>query len=571
MKKEKLIDPVKKYWYLFGAYIVMSYILTQVVVDGSSRIAKITDRLFAGETVVLGSMLMPFIWLTLIGTIAAFFKSYLQNTYSVNVQAGIKNMTVKKLVRLQYSYFDTAGTGSIMNKLVSDVYQMESLFSEIIPEFVMAVVAIVTVGAYIFIMDYRLLFVTAICYPMLLWLANVISKKAGKLTGSRRELYDNLENTALDAYNGMIVGRTYNLKEIMNQRINGVVEAILVNEYVRTRVTTISLLIGNIIRWIPLVICYLFALYEVFTGKLTVGALLAFVILLVRIVQPFGEIPGYINSIREQWVSFQRLNQIIAQPDEISGEGVFEETEGEPVIELEDIGFSYNGEHKVFENLNLKIKKGKSIALVGSSGGGKSTIFKILCGFYMPQTGQYKLLGHDYKEWDVKELRSQFALVSQNAYLFPGTIAENVSYGKEGGSYEEIVEACKKANIHDFIMGLSNGYDTCVGERGAKLSGGQRQRISIARAFLKNAPILLLDEPTSAVDVDTERLIKEAIERISQSKTVITIAHRLSTIENADEIFVFDKGRIAEQGNHLELMKAGGVYYGLYEKEGEEV
>ena len=365
MKKETLFDTVKKHWYLFCMYIIMSYIITQVVVDGSNRIAKITDRLFTGEPIVLGSIIVPFLYLTIVGTIAAFIKSYTQNTFSVKVQVGVKTMIIKKLVRMQYGYFDATGTGSIMNKVVSDVYQIEALFSGVIPEFMMGIVTIVTVGIYICIMDYRLFLVTIVCYPLLLWIANVLSKKMGKLTGNRRELYDNLQNTALDTYNGMIVGRTYNLNHIMKKRVDNVVEAILANEYIRTRISSISLVLGNIIRWIPMVICYLFALYEVFSNKISVGSLLAFAILLDRIVHPFGEIPGYINAIREQWVSFKRLDEIIAKPEEESGEGEFVSTKDEPIIKLEHIDFSYQVDHQIFNDLNLTIQKGKHTAFVG--------------------------------------------------------------------------------------------------------------------------------------------------------------------------------------------------------------
>ncbi|MDE6700344.1 MAG: ATP-binding cassette domain-containing protein, partial [Acetatifactor sp.] len=185
-----------------------------------------------------------------------------------------------------------------------------------------------------------------------------------------------------------------------------------------------------------------------------------------------------------------------------------------------------------------------NIAFVGRSGSGKSTVMKLLCGFYYPQKGSYRIYGHDFHEWNLQALRSNIGLVSQNVFLFPGTVAENISYGKPGASREEIIDACRKAGAHDFIMRLPMGYETEVGERGAKLSGGQKQRLSIARAFLKDAPILLLDEPTSAVDVETEAGIQEALRKILENRTVITIAHRLSTIEDADEIYEFDNGEI---------------------------
>ncbi|MBQ4284297.1 MAG: ATP-binding cassette domain-containing protein, partial [Lachnospira sp.] len=191
-------------------------------------------------------------------------------------------------------------------------------------------------------------------------------------------------------------------------------------------------------------------------------------------------------------------------------------------------------------------EKGKQTALIGSSGGGKSTIFKLICGFYHINSGSYKLLGEEFSDWDIKSARKNFALVSQNVFLLPESISDNVSYGKPGATRKEIIEACKKANIHDFIMKLPQGYDTMVGERGVRLSGGERQRISIARAFLKDAPILLLDEPTSAIDVGTEKLIQEAIDRISINKTVIVIAHRLNTVAGADRIYVLENGLIRE-------------------------
>lgn len=571
MKKqqENLLWPVKKYWYLFVIYAVMSYLVTQVVVDGSNRIAGATDQLFRGETVQLYSLLLPFLILTLIGTTAAYLKSYSQNAYSIRVQTEMKNITAGKLVKLSYRYYDSTGTGSIMNKLISDIYQVEALFSEVLPEAVMGLIMIITISVYILVTDVRLFLVTVICYPLLLWLANYLSKKMGKLSGNRRKLYDDLEETALDCFHGMIVGRTYNLEPVMGKRSRKVVDDILKNEYVRAKVNTGSQFIGNFIRWMPRVVCYLFALYEVFKSRMSVGDLLAFTMLLDRIVHPMGEIPGYINAIREQMVSFQRINDIVKQPDEPSGDGCFQSEENQSAISLSHIHFGYDEDRTIFEDFNLEIPAGKNVALVGSSGGGKSTVFKILCGFYLPDQGSYKLYGHAYEEWNVRELRKQFTLVSQNVFLFPGTIADNVAYGHEGATLDQVKEACKNANIHDFIEELPDGYDTTVGERGVKLSGGQRQRISIARAFLKAAPILLLDEPTSAVDVETEELIKDAIRKISVGKTVITIAHRLSTIENADRIFVFDHGKIAECGTHDELLKAGGLYQSLYTRESE--
>lgn len=220
---------------------------------------------------------------------------------------------------------------------------------------------------------------------------------------------------------------------------------------------------------------------------------------------------------------------------------------------------------KIFDELSISIEKGKTTAIVGGSGEGKTTLFKILCGFYKHQQGTYSLFGINFHDWDLNDARSMFSLVSQNVFLFPGTIYENVAYGKKGATKDEIIDACKMANIHDFIMKLPQGYETMTGERGVKLSGGECQRISIARAILKNAPIQ--DEPTSSVDVTTEQMIQGAIDNISKQKTVIIIAHRLSTIQNADTILVFDNGKLAEQGNHQDLLQKKGKYADLYRNE----
>jgi ABC-type multidrug transport system fused ATPase/permease subunit len=276
------------------------------------------------------------------------------------------------------------------------------------------------------------------------------------------------------------------------------------------------------------------------------------------------------NEAREIGVSMHRLEEIMAQEDEASGDFYITNnsiSEIKNVIEFQKVDFSYSEDRKIFSDLNFKIEIGKTTAFVGSSGGGKSTTFKIISGFYKQQSGDYLLYGKNFEKWNLQKARDLMSIVSQNVFLFPDTIAENVAYGKKGATLEDVKEACKRANIHAFIENLPDGYDTLVGERGVRLSGGERQRISIARAFLKDAPILLLDEPTSAIDVTTEHLIKDAIEKISENKTVIIIAHRLSTIQNADKIFVFAHGSISEEGTHSELLKNGGVYSELYSKE----
>ncbi len=545
-KRPNLMAPVKKYWYLCFLYVVFSYALTQTLVLGSSKIANATDSLFAGENLHLKEFMLPFIALMLFGGLAAFGKSYSKNTFSIRMQTDMRNMLVSKLVKIRTRYFDDEGTGALMNKLLSDMYQIEALFAECIPEFLVAVITILTVCTYIGIQSVRLLLVTIICYPLLLWIANKLTRMVGRVAAVRRQLYDDLENCAYDTVQGILVGKTFNLYELQKKRIDDIEDDIVKNESIRTKVLAVNFVMGDLVRWIPKLICYLFCLYEVSHGRMSIGTIFAYAMLLDQIARPMGNIPGQIASIREYGVSVKRLQAVLNQEEEPSGTGDFA-PEGEVVMELDHISFGYSEEREILKDISLTIKKGSNVAFIGNSGGGKSTVMKILCGFYYPGKGQYRIYGHDFKDWDINALRKHIGLVSQNVFLFPGSIAQNVAYGKPGATKEEIMNACKKANIHDFIMQLPQGYDTEVGERGARLSGGQKQRISIARAFLKDAPILLLDEPTSAVDVETEQGISEVLKEISKNRTVITIAHRLNTIADADEIYVFENGEIVRR------------------------
>ena len=545
-KNSDLLNAIRKYWYFCFLYIFFSYALVLIIVVGSSKIANATDNLFTGENVALLEFMIPFIILMLLGGGIAFGKSYSKNTFSICMQTDIRNMLVSKLVKIRIPYFDSEGTGTLMNKLLSDMYQIETLFAECLPEFLVEIITIVTVCSYIGLQSVRLLLVTMVCYPLLLWSAGKLTKMVGKIAVVRRQLYDKLENSAYDVIQGILVGKTFNLYELQKKRIFDITDEIVRNESRRTKVLAMNFVVGDLVRWIPKLCCYLFCIYEAYHGRMTVGTILAYAMLLDQISKPMGNIPGQIASIREYSISIKRLQEILNQEEEVSGKGDFA-PEGEIVLELKHVNFGYSEEKQILKDINLTIKRGSNVALIGNSGGGKSTIMKILCGFYYPQAGQYSIYGHDFREWNINALRKHISLVSQNVFLFPGTIAQNVAYGRISATREEIIEACKKANIHNFIMKLPQGYDTEVGERGARLSGGQKQRVSIARAFLKDAPILLLDEPTSAVDLETEREIQETLREVSRNRTVITIAHRLNTIADADEIYVFENGEIVRR------------------------
>lgn len=299
------------------------------------------------------------------------------------------------------------------------------------------------------------------------------------------------------------------------------------------------------LQWLPNIICAVYAAYMAGHGELSLGELLAFILILGRFVDYFVGLPFSFVDASMNIVSIDRIEDILSVKDERSGEYCGESDYScENVIEFNNVSFSYDKEN-VLNGVNLTVSKQDDIAIIGESGGGKSTLVSLLCGFYDDFDGDIKVCGTSIREWNKEALRDSISLVSQDVFLFPMSIEENVSYGLTGATHEDIVMACREANIHEFIESLPEGYNTVIGERGTKLSGGQKQRLSIARAILKNAPIMIMDEPTSSIDVVTEDEIQKALEKVSANKTCITIAHRLNTIKHCNHVYELEHGKLA--------------------------
>ncbi|MGB4491448.1 MAG: ATP-binding cassette domain-containing protein, partial [Halanaerobiales bacterium] len=305
--------------------------------------------------------------------------------------------------------------------------------------------------------------------------------------------------------------------------------------------------------------------YLVYLNRLTVGELVAFLIYVNMFMRPIRRIANLNEQYQRAMTGFGRFQEILAvKPDIVEEENplVLKDVRGE--IEYRNVSFSYDNDSQVLEDINLKIKSGETIAFVGPSGAGKTTLCNLLPRFYEINKGAILLDGIDIRDLSLKSLRANIGIVQQDVFLFNGTIRDNIAYGKPGATDEEIVEAAKKAAAHDFIMELSNGYETEIGERGVKLSGGQKQRISIARTFLKNPPILILDEATSSLDNESERVIQQSLDQLAKGRTTLIIAHRLSTIQNADRIIVLAEEGIVQEGTHNTLINSKGLYRDLY-------
>ncbi|MBR6698252.1 MAG: ABC transporter ATP-binding protein [Lachnospiraceae bacterium] len=552
---------------LFLVGVIMSFVSAAVTIYSNDLVAEAVDKVMSdAKNMDMAYYIKAIVFVAIIALIATFLEGFVLKLYSVRVQTQYKKKIADRIPDIEYAYFDEKGSGGIMNRLISDVGELNKLFSENIPMMISSVIVITAVMIYMIALDVKLSLVTIIIYPILLYISNIVSNKVKKLVNLRRNLLD--ERTAIinDCVQGIVVGKSYNLEKQQDERVGVVVDEVFKSEKARTSISSLAFVLETLIGWLPIVISYVVALYEVLNDSITTGEMLAFAVLLNIVSRNIENIPMGIIELKECLVSVKRLNQLLEAPIEKTGtyKGGLDT---ENAIEFSNVTFSYNQEENVLDGIDFVAKTATQTAIIGSSGGGKSTIFKLICGFYRANGGSYKLFNEDFEKWNLKSARECFSLVSQNVFLLPESIADNIAYGKKNATMDEIIKACKNANIHDFIMSLPQGYDTVVGERGVRLSGGERQRISIARAFLKNAPILLLDEPTSAIDVETEKLIQEAIDRISVGKTVIIIAHRLNTVIGADNIYVLSDGVIKESGTHNELLNQNGIYAELYGKQ----
>lgn len=569
MGQKNFLKCCKRYAFYLVAGLVLAYILAEIRVKGNALIGDAIDTMLLGGNVEFGTFIGILLGLTVIGFVVAFGKSVTASMFAIKVQTKYKTMVAEKLYRLQYRYFDVNGSASVINKVNTDIAEIETLLNQNIPEICTNIVAMITYAVYVARINLGLLLLIGVCYPFLLYFTNKIVKKVEGLRKVFRQKSDIITEISQDCVNGILVLRAFGAEEYFQGKLDKAADELVENEEKRVRISNSALIVRKMLQWLPNIICAVYAYMMVQNGNISMGELVVFLMILQKFVDAYVSVPFNMVDARENMVSVKRVEEILAQSDEESGTaktGI----DTDVAIAFKNVDFSYLDGRKVLSGLSFEIKKNSKVAFVGDSGGGKSTIFHLLCGFYLIGAGEYRLLGRSFSEWDIEAVREHMALVSQNVFLFPTSIRENVRYGNLSANDEDIVAACKNAGIHNFIVGLPEGYDSIVGERGILLSGGERQRISIARAFLKDAPILLMDEPTSAVDVETEQLISEAMEKLSNNRTCITIAHRLSTIRNADVIMVLKDGKIAESGSHAELIERGGVYMGMYGKETKE-
>lgn len=546
----------------------MSLFMNVAVVIGTGIIADLIDVFILSGQVKFREIVVHLFICMAAGTAGAFFKKYFVGLYSIAAAKELNDYAIEKLPRICYSFFEREGSGKIITKLISDMGELEKYYESTLPELINSIISIILVLVYVGRKNIRLMLASLCLYPVVLVFTYFLGKRLKVLADKRRGKIDVMVGRVTDSIDGIEIIRSYNLYSKFVNHIGNAITDILENEYVRAWITHFSQTVNRILFWIPNMVCPAIGMVMVTNGNMTIGAMTAYIVLINKIMGQIKTIPFLLNEKRERRASMERVEKIFEEKEDYPGKNEPKYEKTDKAVMFDRVNFAYNKDSEmVLNDLSFEISMGKMVAFVGESGQGKTTIFKLLCGLYENEKGQMTVGGINGQKQGLKFARNQIAVVEQNSFLFEGTIYDNIAAGSDKPSELLVERAAKLAGIHEFIAALPKGYETMVGENGAGLSGGEKQRIAIARALTKGAPILLMDEPTASVDVDTEKVIRETVEKLRGTKTIMVIAHRLSTIRNADIIMVVSHGRICEKGTHKELMDVNGIYRGLYERE----
>ncbi len=494
-----------------------------------------------------------------------YFIQYEGHMMGVFMQARMRSDMFNHLESLPYSFYDTHETGKIMSRMTNDLFEVSELAHHGPENIIISVLSIVIAFIYLSTINIPLTLIIFACVPFLLVISWNLRTKMRKAFRDTRSALAEINASLESSISGIRVTKAFTNAEKEREKFeigNGKFQLARKAAYAAmARFHSGNTFVTDIFNVVVLIAGGIF----LYNGQITFGDYSAFIVSVNMFISPVMTLINFMEQFENGITGFERFCEIMDEKPETDSPDAADAGELEGRIEFRNVSYAYDEDKNVLRHVDLTIEKGKTFALVGPSGGGKTTICHLIPHFYDVLSGEILLDGKEIHTLTLESVRRNIGIVQQDIYLFDDTMKENIRYGKLDATEGEIIEAAKRANIHDYIMSLPDGYETKIGERGVRLSGGQRQRLSIARVFLKNPPILILDEATSALDNTTEILIQQALDDLCCGRTTLVVAHRLSTIKNADEIAVVSDGRIVEQGTHEELMKLQGQYYELYQ------
>ena len=525
--------------------------------------------------IVFAALFVLFMYL--IRSFLQYFIQYYGHMMGTRIQAQMRRDMFDHLETLPYKYYDNHETGKIMSRMTNDLQEISELAHHGPENIIISSITIVLSLIYLCTIDVWLTLLVFSCVPILFVITFLMQKKMRRAFAESRKAIAEINASVESSVQGIRVTKAYNNAakerekfEVGNERY---IEAKRLGFKAMGQFSASTQFVTNLFNIVVLLGGGLF----MYQGKIDFADYSAFFLSVNLFINPVTTLINFMEQYQNGVTGFERFVEILNEEPETDSKRAEDAGILLGDIEFRNVSYSYDDKNEVLEHINMKIGRGKKYALVGPSGGGKTTICHLLPHFYDIQEGEILIDGRNIRDYTMESLRRNIGIVQQDIYLFNASVRDNILYGRLDASDEEVIEAAKRANIHDYIMQMPNGYDAEIGERGVRLSGGQKQRLSIARVFLKDPSILILDEATSALDNTTELLIQQSLDELCEGRTTIVVAHRLSTIKNADEIAVISRGQIVEQGSHDELMEKNGEYASLYrlqfrnqEKDGKE-